>query len=538
MRGGRVEAKSSGWNLLNKLLLPSKKGKKVAAVGTLTHNAAQARLNALNVYGPGKKKGHTRDVSNGATAQTAAATARIFGESGAQMRAAKSTARIFGEGGGITAAASGSSEAPSGWAEHTDPDSGAVFYAHATTGETVWERPAAMGRARGKAKSSRTLLQLVPESSKSKPKPKHTRKSTALGAVVGKWEAFSDDAGTTYYYNEATGATSWNLPDTESQRAVRQSVAVGGWERTLDEPSGSFFFHNTLTGETSWDQPAAFSFKTSGAGGGAAAAGDGGTTSSTAEAAPYAAMRRASRAGANRRAKSRLTSRSASFLKRGLDESTGSHVAKAHGWSTCVDPSSGKPFFHNTATGETSWERPLAMAIDSANARAKEGVAAGGAALVDANAEIARLKVQLRESVARCDALEAVQAGASGATASEAPTTASTGEAPTAAAHRLLQRKLQRSEAANARLSTELDECHDQILRDSVTRRQRRFRGSSFRGFVPGKGSGTSGGSGMRTASVPLSEGSEEEEEDWADVEELPPAPRIAKHFDRTMMMD
>ena len=69
MRGGRVEAKSSGWNLLNKLLLPSKKGKKVAAVGTLTHNAAQARLNALNVYGPGKKTGHTRDVSNGGAAR-------------------------------------------------------------------------------------------------------------------------------------------------------------------------------------------------------------------------------------------------------------------------------------------------------------------------------------------------------------------------------------------------------------------------------------------------------------------------------------
>jgi polyketide synthase 12 len=40
------------------------------------------------------------------------------------------------------------------------------------------------------------------------------------------------------------------------------------------------------------------------------------------------------------------------------------------------------------------------MAIDSANARAKEGVAAGGSALLEANAEIARLKVQLRESVA------------------------------------------------------------------------------------------------------------------------------------------
>jgi len=134
------------------------------------------------------------------------------------------------------------------------------------------------------------------------------------GALPPGWAAHLDPgSGRTFYYKEATGETSWEIPQPEPAAAGAPAAASGalpdGWAEHLDAGSGRTFFYNAGTGETSWDRPQA--------------------TSATAAPAPAASS------------------------------------ALPEGWAEHVDPGSGRTFYHNVGTGETAWEKPAAPAASS-----------------------------------------------------------------------------------------------------------------------------------------------------------------------------
>ena len=498
--------KHSARNLLSFIL---RKPKKKAAEGV--EGPSSARLASLNKYRPAVG-GHDRHSSGGTTARTAAMTRELFA-AGSGLSAAGLTAAGVAKAAQAVAAA-----APSPWTPHVDAESGATFYAHEVTGETSWELPPSDAAASPAAPPGRTKKARLPTH--------RARSASHVGVVVGQWEAFANEAGTTYYFNSTTGAASWEIPHQDTTVA-RGSMAAGAWERQLDAPSGEYFYHNTKTGATQWEPPPSFTFDVKA------------DESKLSGRSSYAAVKRS----VVRRA---IGKRRASMMP-GFDPRT----AKAAVWTSVIDPASGSPFYHNAKTGETSWERPLEMAVESHEAAAAGAAAAasahgahGVATLSEARVEIAKLTAKLLKAEARCTELEgsAASGGAGAGAGAAGPTTSSGGGGgggaggDDAAQIRALTRKLAKSEEKNARLSKELDECHDHILALEVSKRQRKFRGSSFRETANVRLSGLSDLSGIGIGEV-SEEGQTSEEDDWAEVDALPPKPTMAKDFDRTMML-
>ena len=74
-----------------------------------------------------------------------------------------------------------------GWAAHTDPASGKTFYAHAATGTSQWEFPAAPAPAAAAASASAKVRKRAPPSSASRLGfPTHVPQAAAAARVAGK----------------------------------------------------------------------------------------------------------------------------------------------------------------------------------------------------------------------------------------------------------------------------------------------------------------------------------------------------------------
>mmetsp|Transcript_42232 Transcript_42232/g.69356 ORF Transcript_42232/g.69356 Transcript_42232/m.69356 type:complete len:101 (+) Transcript_42232:39-341(+) len=85
------------------------------------------------------------------------------------------------------------------------------------------------------------------------------------------WSQIEDpETGQTYFYNELTGETQWEPPDsfaaqrddalvdmsTDYQISTYESPArADDWQEYTDE-DGRLYYYNALTGETSWERPA------------------------------------------------------------------------------------------------------------------------------------------------------------------------------------------------------------------------------------------------------------------------------------------
>lgn len=79
-------------------------------------------------------------------------------------------------------------------------------------------------------------------------KPLSPNSSTGLPAG---WEAFIDDnSGDPYWYNQATGATTWEHPGAFNTLPT-------GWEMLTDDASGEHYWYNQATGATTWQRPTA-----------------------------------------------------------------------------------------------------------------------------------------------------------------------------------------------------------------------------------------------------------------------------------------
>lgn len=132
----------------------------------------------------------------------------------------------------------------------------------------------------------------------------------ADGDLADGWTAHKHpENGAIYYYNAASGQTSWTKP--EKPQAAAPAALPAGWTEHLDAGSGKTFYYSASTGQTTWERPQA---------------------ASAAPAASQPAVQ------------------------------TSQPSVLAAGWAEHVDQASGRTFYHNATTGETSWERPQAPA--------------------------------------------------------------------------------------------------------------------------------------------------------------------------------
>ncbi|MGH0150545.1 UNVERIFIED_CONTAM: hypothetical protein FKN15_026473 [Acipenser sinensis] len=106
---------------------------------------------------------------------------------------------------------------------------------------------------------------LKQEASWVSPTPHPTKRH--LSSETQDWEVHTDQgSGQEFYYNPATGETTWDSPfsdqeeATEDQDQLPPSPTVSPhcsteWEQHLDETSGQYYFYNPQSGETSWEPP-------------------------------------------------------------------------------------------------------------------------------------------------------------------------------------------------------------------------------------------------------------------------------------------
>lgn len=94
-----------------------------------------------------------------------------------------------------------------------------------------------------------------------------SRPQPYLTSPLADWETHTDnESGQLFYYNPVTGQTTWESPfdgpgdGVSPSRSLSPSLALSPatpaeWGQYVDEASGQVFFYNTATGETSWDAP-------------------------------------------------------------------------------------------------------------------------------------------------------------------------------------------------------------------------------------------------------------------------------------------
>ena len=243
---------------------------------------------------------------------------------------------------------------PEGWVEMTDPASGRVYYSNGLTGETTWDRPAAEeGRP-------------VDDVDASQPAP--------LDEQVAVLEETARREEEVVQHQDVT-AESEAAADVEAEEPPAEEVVVDAdgpslpenWQELADPSSGRVYYYNCATQETTWDRPGVEQSAVETAEGQADGAADIEPSDDTSvdreEAAPIETIQDEDEA---------VVVEPASELLEDIDEPeddgsqahevveprASDHGPLPQGWEEVEDPSSGRVYFFNQATGESTWDRP------------------------------------------------------------------------------------------------------------------------------------------------------------------------------------
>ena len=328
---------------------------------------------------------------------------------------------------------------PSGWSEETDPSTGMVYYFNETTNETTWERPKVESTLEGEEdfgdegvpeeaitteeaatnedaqeaedQPPEETVSLLPEGgegadvvgslslSQQEPEEQPTEQpeatvSPSTDLPMGWTEVIDPSSGQTYYYNSTTEETSWERPvladETEAENEEEEKMSVvrtdttddekvaflegdadgeiaqseqdivvkaadddavcaaenlaDGWVAQTDEVSGRVYYFNETTQETTWDKAVA---------------------SKDAHAEPEKVGGHDEQAKPENAALPEAEEPEVPANEIGEDAApTSEEVATENaglpdGWVEQIDPSSGRPFYFNESTQETTWDRPV-----------------------------------------------------------------------------------------------------------------------------------------------------------------------------------
>ncbi|KAK3241478.1 hypothetical protein CYMTET_48758 [Cymbomonas tetramitiformis] len=183
-----------------------------------------------------------------------------------------------------------------------------------------------------------------------------------------EWERYFDknNGNRAYYHNAKTGVSQWEQPEgwAESGSNARStgdagsglstSDAENGWQQAVDPKSQKVYYYNTATGVSQWEKPL-----------GLAGAG---IASSSSSSRPNAAVSKATTEGEWHEALDMATQKLYywnSATKQSTWERPAGHIverpASSGGpgeWKQELDPKSGRAYFWNTATMAVTWDRP------------------------------------------------------------------------------------------------------------------------------------------------------------------------------------
>jgi hypothetical protein len=149
---------------------------------------------------------------------------------------------------------------------------------------------------------------------------------------MSDWKATVDpSSGRTYYYNKVTQVTSWDVPEGFNEKGDSTADDAANWKATVDPASGRTYYYNKVTQVTAWDAPACMQ-------GGSPLPADKDISSSSSAAQPAASEAKAVDGGE---------------------------------WVPTVDPGSGKTYWFNKTTRETTWDDPYAEAAPEAAPQAQ-----------------------------------------------------------------------------------------------------------------------------------------------------------------------
>lgn len=104
------------------------------------------------------------------------------------------------------------------WSAFRD-DEGRIYYHNEKTGESAWDPPA--------------------EGFNPPPAADTVEQETAAPVTVGRWAEYTDDEGRTYYYNEESNDTQWEMPEdfqTASAAATEKEVVPMETEQASEDP--------------------------------------------------------------------------------------------------------------------------------------------------------------------------------------------------------------------------------------------------------------------------------------------------------------
>jgi len=141
---------------------------------------------------------------------------------------------------------------PEGWFSAIDPDSKERYYCNDQTGESQWERP----------EQEQTSQQ---SSQPGEDNDQSSQDADVSGNLPEGWEAMLDPSSGDYYYCKWDGTTTWEkpAPDNLNQDTTQHDddddddddALPENWFAVDDPASGDTYYYNEVTNETSWEIP-------------------------------------------------------------------------------------------------------------------------------------------------------------------------------------------------------------------------------------------------------------------------------------------